>query len=327
MRRVAGTVAVLVGAALGVAVFATGSIPRATSAATVLEAAGPSASGPGLAALRSGLDAVAVGVDDLLNSALPETAAARGATVEELLGRDADLATVAKDAEILVGDADRTVANLERLEPHFRQADSLRRLPVPLAAMPWATLALAAVLVVLGIATVVDARWAGRSLAGISVLGVLTVAVPLVLGVPGKLGAAATVLEGLRPDPTVTARVRTQVDTVARAARVLDAEVLPAVRAAGATTPAITSMQRRLDDTVRRYDAAVRFREEHGAEVAALKELPLRHFAVGFPAAGAFLAVTAAVALATARAAARRRADEVAFDAGPDLSPLVTGPA
>jgi hypothetical protein len=286
VRRAGAVLSMLVGATIVLAVFGLGLPGHAGNADAVLAGARPSVVGSDL--LRADLEVTRRGVRDLVDRALPRTAAARGVPVDELLRPYPSTGAALASFEKTAASADATVSNLERQEPAFRSADKLRRTGVPLPAVPWG-LAITGFAVValgaLGLAAPARAALAGGVIAA---LGASLIVVPLVIGAPAHLDDAAEVLASLKPDPAITSGQRAQITVIEAASKELPG-LLAEVAQAQAGSTAIDEMVAAMPGTLERYGDAIGFREQHGADVAALKDLPVRQMAWMAPLTGAVI--------------------------------------
>lgn len=293
MRRTAGAFAVLVGLGLIAAILLLSLPAEARRGSDVLEDASPSVAGPGLRALRAGLDDLGPGIE-ALRTAIPATAAARGETQDALLGRYPATRVALARFEEIGGDASAIVANLERNEADFRRADRIRTGSVPLAVLPWCLVALGVALVALGMAIILGWRQGWILLA---VLGASMAVVPVALDAPGQIQSAADVLDSLKVGPDIPPRTRERFTVVERAAEELP-DLVAEIEASGYASPALRTMVDGLPETLVNFGAGVSFREAHGKDVAALKDLPVRSLAWAFPALGVVLVAAGLLALA-----------------------------
>ena len=314
MRRVPAVVAVVVGLALTVGVFAMSGFSKARSGENLIDDAQGSVSKTGIVRFRGDLEELKAAAGDL-EKLFPAFAAALGlndAQFEQKLRTEFPAITevVDRGSEIL-GAIEKGVSNLEAHQADYEAADDIPLPGVPVTVMPWFVLATGIGLVALG-------AWCWRSsrrapLVAIGVVGLVLVAFTFGAALPDKTKKAERLIDSLDISREVADRTREQFDTTIRGNKELSGLVRSFGEARQQTPEqSAASVAREFPRLARvlgnsrafdRIEGEVRYREEHVEEFADVKDIPMQATAWAFVALGALLAAAAGVALI-----ARRRA-------------------
>ena len=193
--------ALIVGIGLLVVTLALSRIGAANAAEEVVTGAAPFVTESGVGRMRADLDQVTGTAAAIAGPGLERLGAISGDSRQALLARlrarDARFVESVAALSVIGQLADMVIGNLEQRVGQFESAESLPGFGLSLSDAAWAQLALALALIALAVAGLVwRARWIGIAVLAI---GVLMVAVPLVLGYPGKTSDTDAVLDSLRP--------------------------------------------------------------------------------------------------------------------------------
>jgi hypothetical protein len=305
MRRVAAVVAGLTGIVLIVGVFTTSDFSRASAGERLITDARPVVSKHGLVRLRSDLDTLKAGVDDVVQRVFPAFADELGMTEAEFEAKlRSDHPALARgfvdEGGTILGAIEAAVSNLEARQSDFKAADDIPVPWLPLTVFPWFTLVLALGLITLG-------AWAWRQpgrkpAAAIAAIGLVMCALTLVAGLPDKGKKAERVLDSLNITRAVASTTRDQFVTGTTGAAELqpflaefaDARHQTPDQFAATLTTDFPGVANLLGDT-QLFDGIereVKFREDHVEDFAEVKDAPVELMAWAFVALGLIVALS-----------------------------------
>ena len=208
--RLPFAVATAVGIGLLAITLAASQLSASSAADELVTVTSPRVTTSALQRMRTDLDkarAVATAIDD---EGLARLAALSGQTrsafLADLKDRAPEVSTGLSEYPAIQTLADTVVTNLERRRGQFESAAALPGLGLTLHDAVWAQLALAVLLVIVGVAGMARP---GRLLTGaVLAVGVLLVVTPLALGHPAKTADTDAVLDSLRPFSMEKVRAR-----------------------------------------------------------------------------------------------------------------------
>jgi hypothetical protein len=205
MRRVAAVVAVLTGLLLLGFLVSEHLFTRSRDAEKIADAYRPLMSRPGLTGLRNGFESVKAAGTQLHDDALP--------TLQRQLGLDDSrfhayvarnlpgIAAFDEQAPGVVALVDPVIGKMEAARADYHRADQIPTGWLPLSSAPWLFLGIGLALV--GLGTYALVRPGARVTGLLAIAGLALVIAPLVIGIPGKVDAAARVTKlgavGLAP--------------------------------------------------------------------------------------------------------------------------------
>ncbi len=211
--------------------------------------------------------------------------------------------------------AEQVIINLEKNQDQFHSADDFPVAGVPSYGLAFLDIALAAVLILAGVAL-----WRNqgvysrnRALAACVVVAVVLVVVPVILRIPAKSAAGQVVLDSLNPSPEVVTRTEETFSTAKDGLAEFQGVLLPDLAIALGTTPsalqdAITSefpaTADALDDLpglTSRYETRVAIRSNGAEEIRSLKDVPVRELGWFGPVFGVAVLVAAGVAFVASK--------------------------
>lgn len=320
LTLVAGIVAIASGAAIVIGTIATKSFSRADAGQAATDLVRPEMTPDGLAQHRADFEIATAAVEELYAEAFPVLAAEVSLTPEEFEQQiEANYPAVgefisSERREEAYAFAEAIVANLERHQEDFEEADAIPVSWMTMDVGPWLAVALGAVLALAGVIAVL--RPSRLALAIVAVLGLALVVGPLVTRFPQKAYATRDLLDSLTFSTELAAETRALGDAANAATEELNQELLPDIATALGLTqtelderiaesfPAIARAGPQFDEIFQRYDARIRIREEGTDVIPIAAAYPLTEigwFAIGLGALTAVPAIAALVARSRSR--------------------------
>jgi hypothetical protein len=308
--KAVGIVSMVLAVVLVVGLPAFDAFGRASAGERLVDAARPTVGEEGIVELRTNLDVLVDGFDELRRT-FPVIAEELGVTETQLEQRfRADYPAVAplleREPEIRAA-FEKTVSNLELHQDDFDAADDIPVGGVPMTVVPWAMLGLAIVLGVVGFLLWRTGRsWALWVVAGV---GLVLVVGTLALRIPQKSDQAADLVDSLTFSEESAAKTREQFEVAEGFVDTVLEDLLPDVAAELGTTtdalhqdlgrqfPRLSEVRPGIRPALDRIELDVRFRETRFRDGQDVQDVPLRAlpwFVVGL---GAVLVLTAAFAL------------------------------
>ena len=195
MRRVAAVVSVLVGITLIMFTFAVHLVSRSSDAQKISHHYASLMSGPGLADLSNGFDAVKAAGGQLDTAAEPQLRQSLGLSEQaftEYKRREmpgiSQFDTQAPDVVALVGPV---IKQMQAEQSDYARASDIPVSWLPLSSAPWLFLGIGALLVAAGAFALV--RPSGAATAALLLVGLGVAIAPVAVGIPGKVDAAVRV--------------------------------------------------------------------------------------------------------------------------------------
>jgi hypothetical protein len=240
VRKLPFALAAIIGAGLIAVALAAGQPSAAKAGDELVTIASPALSEAGVERMRADLERASAVAHEIERDALPRLAAIAGDTPRAFVARlDEQAPAFARGiAQLRAGEelGETIVGNLEQRREQFEQAASLPGLGLTLRDAVWGQLAVAVLLVAVGIAGLV--RPSARRAAVLLAVGALLVAAPLALDHPAKIADTDALLDSLTPFPPD--KVEARADAVAAGRDIFDGfreELLPLAAAKAGTTP------------------------------------------------------------------------------------------
>ena len=199
--------------------------------------------------------------------------------------------------------AESSLANLERQQQRFENADSYPISSWPGYSFAFVDFAFAVVIIGAGVELVVRGRWRIATLSALIAVCALLIVLPLSLRAPAKTSDAQTVLDSLNPTEAVVARTEASIATANAAAAELEQRLLPDLAkslgvsraefdaAIARQSPATGTGLKELANALGRYNDRLAIRVGGAEDIRALKKLPIARLAWFDPAFGAVLLV------------------------------------
>jgi hypothetical protein len=322
--KAVGIVSMVLAAVLVIGMLAFDAFGRAAAGERLVDAARPTVGEEGIVELRSNLDVLVVGFDELGRSfpVIAEELGVSEAELDERLRADyPDIAVLLEREPEIRGAFEKTVRNLESHQDDFDAADDIPVGGVPMNVVPWAMLGLAIVLGVVGfLLWRTGRRWA---LWVVALIGVVLVVGTLALRIPQKSDQAADLVDSLTFSEESAAKTREQFEVAAGFVdSVLEDFIPDLAEELGTTTeavdqelgqrfPRLAEVRPDIQPALDRIELDVQFRETRFRDGQDVQDMPLRAlpwFVVGF---GVVLVAIALVALVADRRSAGRRSEPV----------------
>lgn len=240
VRKLPFLVALAVGVGLlGIAIAAS-QLQAAKAGDELVTIASPALSEAGVERMRADLDRATAVADEIQGNAVPRLAAIAGDSRQAFEARldeqapafTQGIAQLSEGKEL----GETIVGNLEERRGQFEQAASLPGLGLTLRDAVWGQLAVALLLVAIGIAGLV--RPSARLAAVLLAVGALLVGAPLALGQSAKIADTDALLDSLTPFPPE--KVEARADAVAAGRDIFDGfreELIPLAAAKAGTIP------------------------------------------------------------------------------------------
>ena len=311
--RIAHIAALVVGAALIVMTLALGLFGRAASGEKITDTFRATVSDRGFAQLTGNYAEIRGLGTQFVGEALPVL----GIPPAKLRRDFPATARAVREVPGAIALVDPVIPRLAGVREDFRKVDRIPGLGMPITVLPWLLLGVGIALAGVGAAGLAGRGWALAAIAG---LGLAMVAVPLALGLPGKLGAGPHVVDVGKASLSQRAA-----DTATRTVQDLDAMVpevqyslIPYLAARDGVTPLretrtlaarFPAVVRGLRDWPAIREGAAALAASQEATVGDLDRLdgtPFRALTWLVVVPGALLALLAGLALAPRR---RRRAN------------------
>lgn len=323
-RHVAAAILLALAVVLGLAAAMEWSV--GVRAERVSDLVRPELTDAGLASHRHDFEATKAALFALRDDVLPAIARSAGLLPDQLESEVSEnypaTGKLLQEIDEIVPFAEQGVANLERNQDEFRNADAFPIAGLPSYSLAILDLGLTLVLAIAGIMLWRDAGASGRKLAisATFAVAVVLVIVPVALGIPAKTRDAQAVLDSLNPAPAVVTRTEAALATAEEGFTEFQEELLPDLATALGTTPAtleatiVTEFPETADalnDTpgiMSRYEERVAIRTNGAPEIRKLKDVPVRELGWFGPVFGAVVAAAAGLAVVLSKPSTRDRA-------------------